>query len=57
MENLFTVDCEELDDLIAVLEEGIRNRSMGRHNMNDYSRYYVHHLFDLVIELLMVRLD
>lgn len=39
VENLFTVDCEELDDLIAVLEEGIKNRSMGHHNMNDYSRY------------------
>lgn len=38
VENLFTVDCEELDDLIAVLEEGMRNRSVGRHNMNDYSR-------------------
>lgn len=37
VENLFTVDCEELDDLIAVLEEGVRNRSVGRHNMNDYS--------------------
>ncbi|XP_019763729.2 kinesin-like protein KIF12 isoform X1 [Dendroctonus ponderosae] len=37
VENLFTVDCEELDDLIAVLEEGLRNRSIGRHNMNDYS--------------------
>nr|XP_023026540.1 kinesin-like protein KIF12 isoform X2 [Leptinotarsa decemlineata] len=37
VENLFTVDCEELDDLIAVLEEGMRNRSVGRHNMNDYS--------------------
>lgn len=23
VENLFTVDCEELDDLMAVLEEGI----------------------------------
>lgn len=23
VENLFTVDCEELDDLFAVLEEGI----------------------------------
>lgn len=23
VENLFTVDCEELDDLLAVLEEGI----------------------------------
>lgn len=38
VENLFTVDCEELDDLIAVLEEGLRNRSIGRHNMNDFSR-------------------
>ncbi|XP_023713888.1 kinesin-like protein KIF12 isoform X3 [Cryptotermes secundus] len=37
VENLFTVDCEELDDLLAVLEEGMRNRSVGRHNMNDYS--------------------
>lgn len=39
VENLFTVDCEELDDLMAVLEEGMRNRSVGRHNMNDYSRF------------------
>lgn len=39
VENLFTVDCEELDDLIAVLEEGIQNRSVGKHNMNDYSRF------------------
>ncbi|XP_022917866.2 kinesin-like protein KIF12 [Onthophagus taurus] len=37
VENLFMVDCEELDDLIGVLEEGIRNRSMGYHNMNDFS--------------------
>ncbi|XP_045463579.1 kinesin-like protein KIF12 isoform X2 [Harmonia axyridis] len=37
VENLFTVDCEELDDLTAVLEEGLRNRSVGRHNMNDFS--------------------
>ncbi|GLV41877.1 Kinesin-like protein at 54D [Carabus blaptoides fortunei] len=37
VENLFTVDCEELDDLIAVLEEGMRNRSVGSHSMNDYS--------------------
>ncbi|XP_060520283.1 kinesin-like protein KIF12 isoform X2 [Cylas formicarius] len=37
VENLFTVDCEELDDLIAVLEEGLRNRAVGKHNMNDYS--------------------
>ncbi|CAG9863505.1 unnamed protein product [Phyllotreta striolata] len=37
VENLFSVDCEEFDDLLAVLEEGMRNRSVGRHNMNDYS--------------------
>ncbi|KAF5286072.1 hypothetical protein FQR65_LT12958 [Abscondita terminalis] len=37
VENLFTVDCEEIDDLSAVLEEGMRNRSVGSHNMNDYS--------------------
>ncbi|XP_063225816.1 kinesin-like protein KIF12 isoform X2 [Bacillus rossius redtenbacheri] len=37
VENLFTVDCEELDDLLAVLEEGMRNRSVGSHSMNDYS--------------------
>lgn len=37
VENLFTVDCEELDDLMAVLEEGMRNRSVGSHRMNDYS--------------------
>ncbi|XP_037041680.1 kinesin-like protein KIF12 isoform X2 [Bradysia coprophila] len=37
VENLFTVDCEELDDLLAVLEEGMRNRSVGSHRMNDYS--------------------
>ncbi|XP_044268869.1 kinesin-like protein KIF12 isoform X2 [Tribolium madens] len=37
VENLFTVDCEELDDLIAVLEEGLRNRAIGKHNMNEFS--------------------
>ncbi|XP_046425821.1 kinesin-like protein KIF12 isoform X2 [Neodiprion fabricii] len=37
VENLFTVECEELDDLLAVLEEGMRNRSVGSHNMNDHS--------------------
>ncbi|EZA49317.1 Kinesin-like protein KIF12 [Ooceraea biroi] len=37
VENLFTVECEELDDLLAVLEEGMRHRSIGSHNMNDYS--------------------
>ncbi|XP_043282318.1 kinesin-like protein KIF12 isoform X2 [Venturia canescens] len=37
VENLFTVECEELDDLLAVLEEGMRNRSVGTHNMNEHS--------------------
>ncbi|XP_017789042.1 PREDICTED: kinesin-like protein KIF12 [Habropoda laboriosa] len=37
VENLFTVECVELDDLLAVLEEGMRNRSVGSHNMNDHS--------------------
>lgn len=37
MENLFLVDCEELDDLLAVLEEGMKNRSVGSHLMNDHS--------------------
>ncbi|XP_063708144.1 kinesin-like protein KIF12 [Culicoides brevitarsis] len=37
VENLFTVDCEELDDLLAVLEEGMRNRSTGSHQMNEHS--------------------
>ncbi|OWR53510.1 kinesin heavy chain [Danaus plexippus plexippus] len=37
VENLFTVDCEQLDDLFAVLEEGMRNRSVGSHSMNAHS--------------------
>ncbi|CAH2048841.1 unnamed protein product, partial [Iphiclides podalirius] len=37
VENLFTVDCEELDDLFAVLEEGTRNRAVGAHSMNAHS--------------------
>lgn len=37
VENLFLVDCEELDDLVAVLEEGMRNRTNGSHAMNEHS--------------------
>ncbi|CAH0398182.1 unnamed protein product [Chilo suppressalis] len=37
VENLFTVDCEQLDDLFAVLEEGMRNRAVGAHAMNAHS--------------------
>ncbi|XP_034942202.1 kinesin-like protein KIF12 [Chelonus insularis] len=37
VENLFTVECEELDDLLSVLEEGMKNRAVGAHNMNEHS--------------------
>ncbi|KAJ8731137.1 hypothetical protein PYW07_004301 [Mythimna separata] len=37
VENQFTVDCETLDDLFAVLEEGMRNRAVGAHSMNSHS--------------------
>ncbi|XP_075978231.1 kinesin-like protein at 54D isoform X2 [Anticarsia gemmatalis] len=37
VENQFTVDCEQLDDLFAVLEEGMRNRAVGAHAMNSHS--------------------
>ncbi|KAF6206386.1 hypothetical protein GE061_017619 [Apolygus lucorum] len=37
VENLFLVDCEELDDLLAVLEEGMKNRAIGSHTMNEHS--------------------
>jgi hypothetical protein len=37
VENLFVVECEVLDDCIAVLEEGLRNRSVGAHALNDRS--------------------
>ncbi|KAF2368739.1 Kinesin motor domain [Trinorchestia longiramus] len=37
VENLFSIECAELDDLLAVLEEGLRNRAVASHNMNEYS--------------------
>ncbi|XP_076434848.1 kinesin-like protein KIF12 [Babylonia areolata] len=37
VENLFTVECEKLDDLMAVLEEGLRNRQTGSHGLNEFS--------------------
>ncbi len=37
VDNLFSIDCEELDDLVAVLEEGLKNRAIGHHNMNEHS--------------------
>ena len=37
VENLFNIECSELDDLVAVLEEGLKNRAIGTHNMNEHS--------------------
>ncbi|XP_041349657.1 kinesin-like protein KIF12 isoform X4 [Gigantopelta aegis] len=37
VENLFQVQCETLDDLMAVLEEGLRNRQTGSHGLNEFS--------------------
>ena len=39
VEDLVIVDCTSVDDLIAVLNEGIRNRKSGSHELNkDSSR-------------------
>lgn len=37
VENLFIVDCDTLDDCLAVLEEGLRNRTTAGHEMNEHS--------------------
>ncbi|ORY48867.1 kinesin-domain-containing protein [Rhizoclosmatium globosum] len=37
VENAITVECRDLDDCIAVLEEGLKNRSTGAHRLNEYS--------------------
>jgi hypothetical protein len=37
VENLFVVDCENLEDCLAVLEEGLRNRTTGSHRLNENS--------------------
>ncbi|KXJ04785.1 Kinesin-like protein KIF12, partial [Exaiptasia diaphana] len=37
VENLFYVECDTLDDLTAVLEEGLKYRQVGSHGMNDHS--------------------
>ena len=34
---LNSIECAELDDLLAVLEEGLKNRAIGTHNMNEHS--------------------
>lgn len=37
VENLFMVECQVLDDFVCVLEEGLRNRKTGSHNLNTHS--------------------
>ncbi|XP_033627978.1 kinesin-like protein KIF3A [Asterias rubens] len=37
VENLFIVDCETLDDLLAILEEGMGQRQIATNNINEYS--------------------
>ncbi|CAB3989527.1 kinesin KIF12 isoform X1, partial [Paramuricea clavata] len=37
VEDLFCVTCENEDDLMAVLEEGLRNRQVRAHCINDHS--------------------
>uniref|UniRef100_T1IXE1 Kinesin-like protein n=1 Tax=Strigamia maritima TaxID=126957 RepID=T1IXE1_STRMM len=37
VENLFIIECVELDDVMAVMEEGLKNRQVAPNNANDYS--------------------
>eukprot|EP00057_Strongylocentrotus_purpuratus_P011081 XP_011665555.1 PREDICTED: kinesin-like protein BC2 isoform X2 [Strongylocentrotus purpuratus] len=37
VENLFTMECETLDDMIAVLEEGLSQKAIATNNVNEHS--------------------
>ncbi|XP_033747893.1 kinesin-like protein KIF12 isoform X3 [Pecten maximus] len=37
VENLFVVECETVDDMMAVLEEGMKYRQTGSHGLNETS--------------------
>ena len=37
VENLFVKEIESLDDLLEVLEEGMSNRVVAEHNVNEHS--------------------
>ncbi|KAJ3272822.1 Kinesin- protein 12 [Terramyces sp. JEL0728] len=50
VERLFVVDCDNLDDCLAVLEEGIRNRTTGGHDMNEHSSRS-HSLLTIYLEI------
>ncbi|XP_063713738.1 uncharacterized protein LOC134841636 [Symsagittifera roscoffensis] len=37
VDNLFTVECETIEDIMIILEEGMNHRQMGVSNCNDHS--------------------
>jgi kinesin family protein 12 len=37
VEDLMIVECTRVDDMIAVLNEGMKNRTTGEHDLNDRS--------------------
>ncbi|ELU07804.1 hypothetical protein CAPTEDRAFT_103345, partial [Capitella teleta] len=37
VENLFSIECESMEDLMAVLEEGLKNRAVGSNSFNEHS--------------------
>jgi len=37
VENLFILEVETLEDLLNVLEDGMKNRAVAEHNMNEHS--------------------
>ncbi|KAI3641021.1 hypothetical protein MIR68_001899 [Amoeboaphelidium protococcarum] len=49
VENLFEVECDVLDDCMAVLEEGLRNRKVGSHKLNERSSRS-HSMLTLIIQ-------
>ena len=50
VENLFVVECEVLDDCMAVLEEGLRNRKVASHRLNERSSRS-HGIMSLMIDM------
>eukprot|EP00842_Homolaphlyctis_polyrhiza_P006062 jgi/Hompol1/6457/HPOL_004986-RA len=53
VENLFIVDCDVLDDSLAVLEEGLRNRTVAAHEMNEHSSRS-HSVLTIYLETLLM---
>eukprot|EP00794_Sanderia_malayensis_P014072 gene14072-15539_t len=37
VENIFNLECENLEEMMSALQEGLQNRKIGAHSMNDYS--------------------